>query len=129
VGGLTARRDAYLSALKTPPFAWDVNLGSWQATIDSHWMYQVWTEDGIPDLNVGAYRNPAVEALFLEGSRAFDRDARRQIYQEIQRLLAEDQAAIFISQDKAYTAVNKRIGGIRPSPLGLTWNIHEWYVK
>ncbi len=78
--------EAYLSVLKTPPFAWDMNVSGWQATIDPHWMYQVWSEDNIPDLNAGAYRNPAVEALFLQGSRAFDLEARRQVYQEIQRL-------------------------------------------
>ncbi|HEY7064308.1 MAG TPA: hypothetical protein VII06_22720 [Chloroflexota bacterium] len=92
-------------------------------------MYQIWSEEYIPTLNAGAYRNPQVEALFAQGAREFDPEARKQIYQEIQRVLTEDQAAIFIMQDKRWAGVNNRIGGIRPSPLGLDWNIHEWYVK
>src|SRR5581483_1128897 len=55
---------AYLSALKTPPYTnWDMNVGGWSATIDPHWMYQIWSEENIPDLNAGAYRNPEVEKL------------------------------------------------------------------
>ena len=120
---------AYLAALKTPPFAWDLNLGGWAATIDPHWMYQIWSEDQIPSLNHGAYRNPAIEELFQQGAREFDQETRRRIYGEIQRILAEDQAYIFLYGSKAYEAVSNRIGGIRPSPQGLGWNIHEWYVK
>jgi peptide/nickel transport system substrate-binding protein len=121
--------ERYLALLTTPPFPWDLNIGGWQATIDPHWMYQIWSADNIPDLNNGAYRNPDVEALFLQAAWELDPGARTRLYQEIQQVLVEDQAAIFLVQEKAYAGVNNRIGGLRPSPLGLEWNIHEWYVK
>ncbi len=121
---------AYLSALKSPPYTnWDLNVGGWQATIDPHWMYQIWSEDNIPDLNAGAYVNKTVEELFKKGVREFDLAARKQIYGEIQRILAEDQPYIFLYQVKSYEAINNRIGGIKPSPLGLEWNLEEWYIK
>jgi peptide/nickel transport system substrate-binding protein len=121
---------AYLSALKSPPYTnWDLNVGGWQATIDPHWMYQIWSEDNIPDLNAGAYVNKQVEELFKKGVREFDLAARKQIYGEIQRILAEDQPYIFLYQVKSYEAINNRIGGIKPSPLGLEWNLEEWYIK
>ena len=121
---------AYLSALKTPPFTnWDMNVGGWQATIDPHWMYQVWSEENIPDLNAGAYRNTDLEKLFQQGSREFDESARKRTYGEIQRILTEDQPYIYLYVDKSYAGLNKRIEGIKPSPLGLDWNLEEWSTK
>ncbi len=121
---------AYLQTLKSPPFnSWDLTVGGWQATIDPHWMYQIWSAENIPDLNAGAYRNPEVEALFQKGVREFDEGARKKIYGEIQTILTDEQPYIFLFMDKSYTGVNNRIGGVKPSPLGLGWNIEEWYVK
>ena len=40
-----------------------------------------------------------------------------------------DTPYIFLSLDLAYEGISNRIGGIRPSPLGLEWNIEEWYVR
>ena len=79
--------------------------------------------------NAGAYRNPEVEALFQKGVREFDEGARKKIYGEIQTILTDEQPYIFLFMDKSYTGVNNRIGGVKPSPLGLGWNIEEWYVK
>jgi peptide/nickel transport system substrate-binding protein len=120
---------AYLAAMKTPPFNWDLNVGGWQATIDPHWMYQIWSAENIPDLNAGAYRNPQLEALFQKGAREFDAAARKRTYQEIQMILTQDQPYIFLFMDKSYTGVSNRVGGIQPSPLGLGWNIEQWYIK
>lgn len=121
---------AYLRELKTPPFNnWDLNVGGWQATIDPHWMYQIWSEDNIPDLNAGAYRNPEVERLFQQGSREFDQASRKRTYGQIQSILTDDQPYIYLYVDKSFTGVNKRIVGIKPSPLGLDWNIEEWSTR
>ncbi len=121
---------AYLSALKTPPYTnWDMNVGGWQATIDPHWMYQIWSEDNVPDLNAGDYVNKQVEDLFQQGVREFDQNKRKAIYGQIQQILTDDQPYIFLFVDKSYQGVNNRIGGIQPSPLGLEWNIEQWYVK
>jgi peptide/nickel transport system substrate-binding protein len=121
--------ELYLHWLRTPPYAWDLQVGGWQATIDPHWMHQIWSADQIPNLNHGAYRNTQLDALFQQGAREFDQDARKRIYQQIQQLLVEDQAAIFLFQNKSFVGVSNRIGGLRPSPLGLEWNIQDWYVK
>jgi len=125
----TLEWSAYLSALRTPPFDWDMNVGGWSATIDPYWMYQIWAEDNIPELNSGAYKNPEVEALFQKGAKVFDQAQRKQIYGDIQRILVEDQPYIFLYMGKAYEGVSKRIGGIEPSNLGIDWNLEQWYIK
>jgi peptide/nickel transport system substrate-binding protein len=121
---------SFLSALKSPPYTnWDLTVGGWQATIDPHWMYQIWSAENIPDLNAGAYRSPEVETLFQKGVREFDPGARKRTYQDIQQILTEDQPYIFLFMNKSYEGINNRIGGIKPSSLGLGWNIEEWFVK
>jgi peptide/nickel transport system substrate-binding protein len=121
---------AFLEATKQEPGDWDLMVGGWSATIEPHWMWQIWAQDFIPDLNHVAYVNKKVEELFRQaGYGDCDQAARKKIYGEIQRTIAEDSPYIFLFYLKGYDAINKRIGGIVPSPLGLGYNIEEWYVK
>jgi peptide/nickel transport system substrate-binding protein len=120
---------AYLSALKQEPFDWDVNIGAWAATIEPHWMNQIWREDAIPDLNHVAYVNKKVEDLFDQGAKEFDLEKRKQIYQQIQQIISEEAPYIFTTYSMSYQAVNKRIGGIEPTKLGASYNLEKWYVK
>jgi hypothetical protein len=46
----------------------------WSATIEPHWMYQIWAEQNIPDLNSVAYTNRRIEELF---EQAGDRESAR----------------------------------------------------
>jgi peptide/nickel transport system substrate-binding protein len=120
---------AFLQAVKNPPFDWDMTVLGWASTVDPHWMYQVWTEQSIPALNTVGYVNKRVEDLFRMGAREFDRERRKQAYQEIQKIIAEDEPYIFLTMAKDYVGVNNRIGGIEVSPLGIGYNIEQWYVK
>ena len=96
----------------------------------SHLMLQIWSEEFIPDLNMGAYVNKEVEDLFAQGGKPpCDKESRQKVYDEIQRILAEDAPYIFLFQSKSYAGINKRIGSIVPTPLGIVYNLEEWYVK
>ena len=119
----------YLNELKSEPFDWDMNLGAWSATIEPHFMQQIWLESSIPQLNYPAYVNKRVEELFEQGVREFDREKRKQIYGEIQRILAEDSPYVFLTVNKSYIGVSNRIGGIEPTALGIGWNRERWFVK
>lgn len=119
----------YLSELRSEPFDWDVNLGAWSSTIEPHFMQQIWMEASIPQLNASAYVNKRVEELFQQGVREFDREKRKQIYGEVQRILSEESPYIFLTFDKSYTGVSNRIGGIEPTPLGIGWNREQWFIK
>jgi peptide/nickel transport system substrate-binding protein len=121
---------AFLEATKQQPGDWDLMVNGWSATIEPHWMWQIWSEEFIPDLNAGAYINKEVKELFQQGGYGdCDEAKRKEVYGKIQRIIAEDSPYIFLFYIKGYDAVNKRIGGIVPSPLGLGYNIEEWYVK
>ncbi len=120
---------AFLDATSSPPFDWDLVVLGWNSTIDPHWSYQIWSESTIPKLNMGGYVNKRVEELFALGSREFDPEQRKKIYQEIQRIIAEDEPYIFLTVDKAFGGVSNRIGGIEVAPVGIDYNIEKWYVK
>jgi peptide/nickel transport system substrate-binding protein len=119
---------AYLSTLKTPPFDFDLFLGAWSSTIEPHWMNQIWREDSIPDLNSVAYVNKKVEDLFEQAVHEFDTEKRKQLYGQIQKQIADDAPYIFTTFTMAYEPVNKRIGGIEVSKLGMN-EMELWYVK
>ena len=120
---------AYLSAVKSEPFDWDVNIGAWAATLEPHWMNQIWREDTIPELNHVGYVNKRVEQLFDQGKREFDREKRKQIYQEIQQIISTDAPYAFVTTNLSYIGINSRVGGIEPTPLGIGHNRERWFIK
>jgi peptide/nickel transport system substrate-binding protein len=78
---------------------WDMYLGLWSATIEPHAMFLLWSEEGIPDLNAVAFINEDVDKLFSEAggdAGTCDLDFRKQRYQEIQKIIAEESPYIFL---------------------------------
>ncbi len=108
---------------------WDMYIGLWRATIEPHAMFLLWSEEGIPNLNAIAYINKEVEALYEEAGSTYDLEFRKEKYQEIQRILAEDAPYIFLFYQKAWSGQNNRIQGIEPTALGIGWNQEDWYIK
>lgn len=119
---------SYLEALHTEKPDWDMFIGSWSSTIDPHIMYTIWAEENIPDLNAGAYINKDMEALFKEAGATYDIEFRKQKYQEIQKIIADDSPYIFLWYRKEWSGQNNRIKGIEPTLLGIGWNSEDWYI-
>jgi peptide/nickel transport system substrate-binding protein len=119
---------AYISAIQTEPGDWDLQLGAWSSTIEPHFNYQLWAESSIPQLNAGAYVNKDVENLFDQGSKEFDREKRKQIYQQIQKILTDDEPYAFLYEALNYAGVNKKVGGVTATPLGIEYNMNQWYI-
>jgi len=108
---------------------WDMYLGLWRATIEPHAMFLIWSEEGIPDLNSIAYVNEEVEGLFEEAGKTYDTEVRKEKYQEVQRILAEEAPYIFLFYQKSWSGQSNRIQGIEPTTLGIGWNQEDWYVQ
>ncbi len=68
--------------------------------------------------NFGEYSNPAVDALFEQGKREFDRDKRAKIYAKIDLLLWDDQPYTWLYWRNAFYAFNKELRGYVFSPRG-----------
>jgi peptide/nickel transport system substrate-binding protein len=104
-------------------------IGGWSSTIDPHIMYTIWSEDNIPELNAVAYVNKDMEKLFKEAGASYDTEYRKERYQKVQQILAEDSPYIFLFYRKAWSGQNNRIQGITPSALGIGWNSEDWYIQ
>jgi peptide/nickel transport system substrate-binding protein len=119
----------YLEAVSAQEPDWDVFIGAWRATIEPHIMYTIWAEESIPDLNSVAYVNKEVERLYAEAGANCDPEFRRERYQQVQRIIAEDSPYIFLFYNKSWSGQNNRVKGIIPTALGIGWNSEDWYIE
>ena len=81
-----------------------------------------------PGFNFVGYSNPKLDELLDEGRHTFDRQKRKKIYYEVQEILARDQPYTFLYIPFSLEAVSKRIKGIKPSPIGIGYNIERWWI-
>ena len=119
---------SFLQAIQSDKPNWDLFIGGWQSTIEPHIMYTIWSQKSIPQLNSVAYVNPTVEDLFKQGGATYDTAVRKQKYQQIQQIVAQDSPYVFMFYQKAWAGLNKRVQGIIPSALGIGWNSDDWYI-
>jgi peptide/nickel transport system substrate-binding protein len=119
----------FLEATDAEEPDWDIYIGAWRATIEPHIMFTIWAEENIPELNSVAYVNREMEALFKEAGATYDTEFRKEKYQEIQRMIAEDAPYIFLFYQKQWSGQNNRIKGIEPTALGIGWNLEDWYIE
>ncbi|RLC62095.1 MAG: hypothetical protein DRI01_07435 [Chloroflexi bacterium] len=84
------------------------------------------TTDG--GLNFWGYSNGKIDELFrrVRSREALDTEARKTMYAEISKILAEDQPADFLAFPKANHAFQANVKGIDPG-MRLDWNFQEWY--
>jgi peptide/nickel transport system substrate-binding protein len=92
--------------------------------------YEIWhsSQTGSEELNHISYKNPKADELLEAGRRTFNQEKRKEIYGELQDVLAEDQPVIFLYVPDALPVVSARIHGIEPAPAGIMYNFIKWYV-
>lgn len=81
--------------------------------------------------NYGAYIDPKVDELLVQGRTSADPAQREKIYKDLQERISENPPYNFIVYLKALYGVNKKIGGIKERTLGhhgagFLWNLEEW---
>jgi peptide/nickel transport system substrate-binding protein len=119
---------AYLDALAAEKPDWDMDIIGWDASIEPAFMCTLFDAKNIPNLNEVAYTNSDVDKLCAEAAATFDQSVRKEKYQVVQRLLAEDVPYIFLYYGKAWSGQSKRVQGIDPKLLGISWNRDNWYL-
>ncbi len=81
-----------------------------------------------PGLNFVGYSNPELDKLLEEGRYTLDQKKRKKIYYKVQEILAEDQPYTFLYIPMTLEAIHKRFHGIKPTAIGISYNIEEWWV-
>ena len=90
----------------------------------------IWNSEKIGEtqLNFITYQNPVVDKLLDEGASTYNRDERKKYYDEFQAIIAEDQPYTFLYISDSLPIISSRFRGIKPAPLGISYNFIEWYV-
>jgi peptide/nickel transport system substrate-binding protein len=79
--------------------------------------------------NFACYSNPQVDELIEAGASAADPERRRQIYDEVQRLIYDDAPAVFLYVPQEIEAASSNVQDWEPSPDSRI-NLHNvWLSK
>lgn len=92
--------------------------------------YDIWhsSKTKEKEFNFISYANEEVDRLLDEGRRTYSIEERKKAYYQIQEILAEEVPYIFLFVPDALPIVHGRFKGIKPAPIGISYNIHKWYV-
>jgi peptide/nickel transport system substrate-binding protein len=101
----------------------------WSIGLDPD-QYDIWhsSKTKEKEFNFVSYNNPEVDELLEKGRRTFDIKERKKAYFRIQEILADELPYIFLYVPDATPIVHARFKGIKPSPIGITYNLPKWYV-
>ncbi len=101
----------------------------WSIGLDPD-QYDIWhsSKTKEKEFNFVTYKNPEVDELLERGRRTFDVKERKKTYFRIQEILADELPYIFLYVPDATPIVHARFAGIRPSPIGIEYNLPKWYV-
>jgi len=86
-------------------------------------LYQSGIPAGVPFSNQYGYRNPAVDAVISKAAVAVDGDERIKLYQEFQRLVAEDQPIINVAEFSFVTVARIAVRNLANNPR---WATSHW---
>lgn len=116
---------------------YEVTIAAWGTGVDPDLSWNLWVSDqydpaGKSGRNFGKYSNPRVDELFLLGRNEFDPAKRRAYYQEIGRLIYDDQPYTFLFYRALLWGIHGRIHGVQTGPRGV-FNFdpadHAWWVR
>ena len=110
----------------------EASTAAWGTGTDPDLTRNIFGTPAIDDgRNYGCYSNPKIDELYDLGAKEFDEKKRMKIYQEIGKLIYDDQPYTFLWSRPTLWAFNKRIRGVVFSPRGV-WNfdpsVMAWWV-
>lgn len=114
-------------------------LYAWTNSIDPDDLFywhssQIPSAPTAPGSNLPAFFYPfsfqtEIDALTATAASTLDLEERRDLYVQIQELLAREVPVIFLYWEEAFPAARQEVGGFWPNPYtGLLWNAQEWYL-
>jgi len=108
----------YLSKLQKKDF--DAYLGGIGTSDDPVFLNYIFGKTGMKiGINHMSYINKKIEKLFEKLKNEMDVTVRQKYFVEIQKIIYEEQPWLLLYYPASLVAVNNRIKGIEPSPLGI----------
>lgn len=75
------------------------------------------------------WNNAEIDRLLDEGRSTLDRNRRKQIYDRVQTIMAEDPISIPLYAPNSLYSMNRKIKGFRPYPTGFMFGLRETWVE
>ena len=71
-----------------------------------------------------------IEKLYIQGAKELDQNKRKEIYNQIQKIVEDKLPFIYLVNPNSLYAVRNRIEGVQYSPLGgAFWNVEKLKIK
>lgn len=80
-------------------------------------------------LNFTSFRNAAIDGLFRKARSTFNLKKQRKYYFKIQKIIADEAPYTFLYIPYSTPVVRRDVGGIKPAPAGIGYDIRRWYYK
>lgn len=77
--------------------------------------------------NFVSYSNPELDEILIK-AQAASTEERAELLLKAQEILSQDAPYVFLYSPNDLWAINARVKGIRPNPVNLYDNIHEWWI-
>jgi len=74
----------------------------------------------------GGYSNPQADAACKTEQTSLDQSVRKQALFQIQQILAQDVARLWLYSEDQLNAISANVQGVQPHPVNFFWNIKDW---
>jgi peptide/nickel transport system substrate-binding protein len=116
-------------------FDWEAVLLGLTGGPEPHWGANVWKSSGRIHMWYPYQPAPAtkwearIDEIFGQGFQELDRAKRKELYDEWQRIVAEQQPYIYTAVAERLLALRNKFGNVFPAPIGgVLHNIEQVYV-
>jgi peptide/nickel transport system substrate-binding protein len=125
-----------LVAKLTSTYDWDAIVLGLTGSMDPHFGQNVWRSSGQLHLWNPQQKTPAtdwekkVDDIFEAAGQEFNEDKRKALYDQYQKIVAEQLPVIYTALSARLTAVKNKFGNLKPAPFGgVFYNLEEIYIK
>ncbi|NLE64480.1 MAG: ABC transporter substrate-binding protein [Elusimicrobia bacterium] len=125
-----------LVAKLTSTFEWEAVVLGLTGSSDPHFGQNVWASRGQLHMWHPRQEKPQtewerkVDGIFAAGVQEMDENRRKALYDDFQRIIAEELPMIYTVLGARLTAVRNRFGNLNPAPMGgVLHNLEEIYVE
>ncbi|MFW6134719.1 MAG: peptide-binding protein [Elusimicrobiota bacterium] len=107
----------------------DAVVLGWSLSVDPD-QYSIWHSSMKKEgqYNFVGYSNQKVDQLLEKGRTIFDTGERKRIYQQVHRIIHDDQPYMFLYVPDTRHVIHKRFKNIKVEKAGIGYNFIHWYV-
>jgi peptide/nickel transport system substrate-binding protein len=127
--------NSLIQKIDNPPYAWDAILLGLTGGPDPHFGKNVWNSSGSLHMWFPRQNKPAtpwearIDSLFSAGVKELDETKRKAIYDEWQRIAADELPLIYTVLPEKILCISNKFKNINPTPNGGLLHNIEWVYQ